>query len=134
MKKGIIIGLTLALMMTVGSLAIAKGPGNCGTGPGAMARMTPEQAQKFAQFQSDTLSLRQKMMQLRTELMVLRTQTKTDWKAVSEKEKEMVDLRIEIQKKASEAGVSGFGPGRRGGDCDNCGMGMGQRGGWRGRM
>jgi hypothetical protein len=126
MKKNIIIGLVIALTMALASVAIARG----GKGPGGMANMTPEQTQTFARFQADTLSLRQKMMQLRTELMTLRVEAKPDWKAIAGKEKEMVDVRIEIRKKAAEAGLAGFGRGGR--DCDNCGMGMGMGRGGRG--
>jgi hypothetical protein len=61
------------------------------------------------------------MLQLRTELMTLHTQTTPDWNAISAKQKEMVDVRTEIQKKASAAGLTGagFGP---------CGAGMGRMG------
>lgn len=130
MKKSIIIGLVIALTMALASVAIARGYGQCGKGPGGMANMTPEQTQTFARFQADSLSLRQKMMQLRTELMTLRVEAKPDWKAIAGKEKEMVDVRIEIRKKATEAGIAGFGRGGR--DCDNCGMGMGMGRGGRG--
>ncbi len=127
MKKGIIMGLVVLLTTAVVSVAIARGPGQCFKGPGAGTSMTQEQAQKFARFQTDTLPLRQKMMQLRTELMSLRVQEKPDWKAIAGKQKEMVDLRVEMQKRASEAGIAGFGPGfgrgrGMGSGCDDCFM------------
>jgi hypothetical protein len=75
-------------------------------------QITPEQKAKFVKFQNEILPLKQKMLQLRTELMNIRTQTPTDWNAVAAKQKEMVDVRIAIQKKASEYGFSGRGFGR----------------------
>jgi Spy/CpxP family protein refolding chaperone len=123
MKK--VIGVAVALMLVIATVtgAMAFGPGGCmGQGPGNCpqmgAAMTPEQSQKFAQFQQDTLALRQQMMQYKTELMTLRAQQNPDWKAIADKQKQMVDVRTEIQKKRAAAGLPGA-PG-----CGNCGMGM----------
>jgi Spy/CpxP family protein refolding chaperone len=129
MKKAISIGLAVVLVAALVTGAMAFGPGygmGMGKGYGMMvSNLTPEQAQKFAQFQKDVLPLRQKMLQLKTELMTLRTQTTPDWNAIAAKQKEMVDVRTEIQKKATETGITGFGPGLcRGGK----GMGMGRMG------
>lgn len=125
MKRTISIGLAVVLVAALVTGAMAFGPGyGMGKGYGMMgANLTPEQAQKFAQFQKDILPLRQKMLQLRTELMTLRTQANPDWNAIAAKQKEMVDVRTEIQKKAAEAGITGFGPGACRG-----GKGMGMRG------
>jgi predicted nucleic acid-binding Zn-ribbon protein len=84
--------------------------------------MTPEQSQKFAQFQQEILPLRQQMMQLKTELMTLRTQQNPDWKAIADKQKQMVDVRTEIQKKRAAAGLPAVG------GCGGGGCGMGMRG------
>ncbi len=121
MKKVITIGLAVTLVAALITGAMAFGPGH-GMGYGMMgANITPEEAQKFAKFQQDILPLRQKMLQLRTDLMLLRTQTNPNWDAIAAKQKEMVDLRTEIHKKASEAGITGLGLGFcRGGK----GMGM----------
>jgi Spy/CpxP family protein refolding chaperone len=127
MKKAISIALAVVLVATLVTGAMAFGPGyGMGKGYGMMAsNLTPEQAQKFAQFQKDVLPLRQKMLQLKTELMGLRTQTTPDWNAIAAKQKEMVDVRTEIQKKAAETGITGFGPG----SCKGKGMmGMGRMG------
>lgn len=105
MKKILTIVLAMALVVSVMGVALAVGPG-AGKGMGPGANLTPEQQQKFAQFQKDVLPLKQKMMALKTDLMALRAQQTTDWKAVADKEKEMVDVRTEIQKKASEAGFA----------------------------
>jgi Spy/CpxP family protein refolding chaperone len=127
MKKAISIALAVVLVATLVTGAMAFGPGyGMGKGYGMMAsNLTPEQAQKFAQFQKDVLPLRQKMLQLKAELMGLRTQTTPDWNAIAAKQKEMVDVRTEIQKKAAETGITGFGPG----SCKGKGMmGMGRMG------
>lgn len=123
MKKVIKIGLAVVFVMSIVSVAMATGSGKgMGMGHGMMGfHVSPEQTQRFADFQKETLTLRQKMLQLKTELMTLRAQTTPDWKAISEKKKEKVDVKIEIQKKASEAGIADFGHGRcKGGK----GMGM----------
>ncbi len=128
MKKVLLAGLVAALLVVVVTGAFAFGPGygqgpgaGIGTCPLATGNVTPEQEQKFAKFQTDILPLKQKMLQLRTELMNLRTQTPTDWKAVAAKQKEMVDVRTEIQKRAADSGISGAGYGA-------CGCGMGRMG------
>ena len=130
MKKGLIISLIAALALVAATVVFAAGPGY-GAGPGGGfgncpaigQQVTPEQAQKFAKFQNEILPLKQKMLQLRTELMNIRTQTPTDWNAVSAKQKEMVDVRTAIQKKAADygfggrgfgRGMGGFGPGGKG--------------------
>ena len=131
MKKGLIASLIVALVAVGVTAAFAFGPGygmGMGSGNGTCAMtggtVSPEQSQKFAKFQSDILPLKQKMLQLRTELMTLRSQTPTDWKAISAKQKEMVDVKIEIQKRAADSGFvgAGYGP---------CGYGCGDG---RGRM
>lgn len=121
MKKAISIGLAVVLVAALVTGAMAFGPGYGSS-------LTPEQAQKFAQFQKDTLPLRQKMLQLKTELMGLRTQTTPDWNAIAAKQKEMVDVRTEIQKKAAETGIAGFGPGSCKGGKGKGMMGMGRMG------
>lgn len=122
MKRTVMAGVVVALVIALAAGAMAFGPGGgMGSGPcvGTGAALSPEQAQKQAQFQRDTLALRQKMLQLRTDLMTLRAQTKPDWEAIAAKQREMVDVRTALQKKAYEAGLAG---------CGNCG-GMGMMGG-----
>jgi Spy/CpxP family protein refolding chaperone len=130
MKRGLITGLVVALVVVIVSAAFAFGPGygrgmgaGYGTCPMAGGTATPEQSQKFAKFQSDILPLKQKMLQLRTELMNLRAQTPTDWNAISAKQKEMVDVRTEIQKKAAGSGFGGIGCSGRGYGSGCMGMG-----------
>jgi len=130
MKKGLIASLIVALVAVGVTAAVAFGPGyGMGSGNGTCTMtggtVSPEQSQKFAKFQSDILPLKQKMLQFRTELMALRTQTPTDWKAISAKQKEMVDVRIEIQKHAADSGLTGFGCGKCGYGQERMGMGAG---------
>jgi len=127
-KKGLIASLIVALVAVGVTAAFAFGPGygmgmgaGSGTCPMAGGTVTPEQSQKFAKFQGDVLPLKQKMLQLRTELMTLRAQTPTDWNAISAKQKEMVDVRTEIQKRAADSGLTGAG-------CGQCGYGQGRMG------
>jgi len=118
MKKTIVLAVALVVSVTATAMAFGPGYGMGMTG----ANLTPEQTQKHTQFQKDILPLKQKMLQLKTEIMTLRTAATPDWNAIAAKQKEMVDVRTEIQKKAAEAGISGFGPGLcKGGK----GMGMG---------
>lgn len=126
MKRGLIAGLVVTLVAVAVTAAFAFGPGygqgmgaHYGICPGA-GTVAPEQSQKFARFQTDILPLKQKMLQLRTELMTLRAQTPTDWNAISAKRKEMVDVRTEIQKRAAKSGF--------GGGCGACGYGSGHMG------
>ena len=132
MKRTFIAGLAVALVAIVVTGAFAFGPGygmgqGNGNGTCAMASGTvaPEQAQKFAKFQTDILPLKQKMLQLRTDLMTLRSQTPTDWNAIAAKQKEMVDVRTEIQKRAADSGFGGMGCDMR---CGMGGMGAGRMG------
>ena len=138
MKNGMRITISaLAVAMLGGTAAWAAGPAGCGPGscgPGSCraAAADPEQAQKFAAFQQQTVELRKQMAELRTEIRTLRSQPKPDWKAISAKQKDMVDLRVELQKQAADAGVAcgGCGPG---GGCGRGGRGMGAgRMGWNG--
>lgn len=121
MKSFLSVALAVSLAMVLATGAFAFGPaggpgaggGNC---PMAGTNLTPEQQQKYTQFQNETLPLKQKMMQLRTEAKTLGAKTPTDWNALAAKEKEMVDVRIEMRKKAVESGFAG------------CGMGHGMKG------
>lgn len=130
MRKAVIASLAVILVAAVVTGAMAIGPGygrgmmGMGPGFGAGANLTPEQVQKFEQFQKEVAPLREQMFKLRTEMMTLRSQANPDWKAIADKQKAMVDVRMEIWKKAADAGV---GPGQCG-----CGMNMGARG--QGRM
>lgn len=140
MKRTTIIGLALVLTIALVTGAMAVGPcGGMGSGPRCASQtdQTSEQAQNFAKFQRETLQMRQKMMEIRTEISELRAQTGSDWKAIAEKEKQMVDIRIEMQKKAKESGIQGMGQGycgkskgcgSCGSDCDMSGCGMSGKG------
>ncbi|SPQ01863.1 conserved exported hypothetical protein [Candidatus Sulfobium mesophilum] len=120
MKKWLMISIVVAVVALTVTGARAFGPGNgmgrgaCyGTCPMAGITTTSEQSQNFAKFQSSILPLKQSMLRLKTELVTLRLQTPTDWAAVSAKQKEIIDVRTEIQKKAAESGFVGSGCGMR---------------------
>jgi hypothetical protein len=51
------------------------------------------------------------MVQLRNELWTMRSQQSPDWNAINTKQKEMVDLRTQIQKQAVDSGVASYGYG-----------------------
>lgn len=112
MRKSMIISLIIALLLIATTSAFAFGPGygrggvmgNC-----YMGNIMPEQAQKNAEFQKQILPLKQKMIALRTDLTALYAQTPPDWNAIAQKQKEMVDLRIAIQKIAADAGFPSVG-------------------------
>ncbi len=111
MRKNMIMFLIAVLLLTATS-AFAFGPGyGMGGGRGYcnLANIPPEQAQKYADFQKQILPLKQKMLALRTDLAALYAQTAPDWNAISQKQKEIVDTKIAIQKAAREAGVTGVG-------------------------
>ena len=124
MNRTLVIGLAVALVFIIAAGAMAFGPGyGMGMGPhyGAGSNLTPEQSQKFAEFQKEIVPLRQKILQLMTDVKTMHAQPTPDWKAIANKEKEIVDVRTEIHKKATEAGFSGFGTGL-------CGYGSGKTG------
>ncbi len=112
MRKYTIMSLIVALVIAASSIAFAFGPGyGMGGGRGYCnpGNIPPEQAQKYAEFQKQILPLRQKMLTLRTDLATLYAQTPSDWNAIAQKQKEIVDVKIAVQKTANEAGFIGFG-------------------------
>lgn len=124
MRKYMIISLIVVLLLTVSTGVFAFGPGygrGGGMGYCNLGNIPPEQTQKYVELQKQILPLRQKMVALKTDLAALYAQTAPDWNAIAQKQKEIVDLRIAIQRTANEAGF--IGPGRclqqnvRGGYC-----------------
>jgi len=112
MKKYAVLLLIAVLIVSVATAAYAFGPGyGMGGGRGVCnpANVPPEQAQKYAEFQKQILPLKQKMLALRTDLATLYAQTTPDWNAIAQKQKEMVDVRVEMHKRANEAGFAGIG-------------------------
>ncbi len=125
MKKLMITGLVMGMLVAGISGVYAFGPGggcdNLATGNCMnYTNLTPEQKAKMDQFQKETLPLKQQMMAKRSELMSLRLQSTPDWTAIEKKQKEMVELRTQMQKRAFDAGVFGLG-----GGCGQRGAGKG---------
>jgi len=115
MKKIAITTLALALTFVMAGSAMAwGGPGNGmrgGYGCPYSANLTPEQLQKAQAFQQEIQPLQQKRFQIRNEIRTLRTQQNPDWNAISAKQREMFELRMQIQQKAIAKGVAGQGYG-----------------------
>lgn len=102
MRKIVIIAVVaLFTVVLIGASAHAwKGKG---AGYGCLCySVDPAKTQKFY---SDTLPLRQKMLQLRGELSQLFVQPNPDWNAITKKKQEMVQLKTEMQRKAQEYGL-----------------------------
>ncbi len=109
MKKYISLIMCLAVILSLTTYAFAFGPGFGWGGGGGfcwLGNIPPEQTQKYTDFQKQILPLRQKMIELKTDLATLYSQANPDWNAIASKQKEIVDLRIEIQKRAYTAGLS----------------------------
>ncbi len=111
-----LIGMASLVGMLAFVPAYAKGPGmGPGMGPmGPGAALPPgvDQA-KVQKFCTEVKPLFQKDLELRGELMKLWAQGTPDWTAIESKEIERAKLRVEMHKKAYEAGLK-MGPGQRG--------------------
>ncbi|MCX8031461.1 MAG: hypothetical protein N3A59_07800 [Thermodesulfovibrionales bacterium] len=109
MKRIIIITITTALVIVAVNSVFAFGQGKGmigGCGCWNIPPANPELAQKYSEFQNLTLPLRQKMIALRVDLANLYSQNNPDWNAITQKQKEIAELRVEIQKRARELGIS----------------------------
>ncbi|MCX7913436.1 MAG: periplasmic heavy metal sensor [Thermodesulfovibrionales bacterium] len=109
MKKYKIPLIIIAVLLSLTTSALAFGPGfTWGGGKGFcyLSSLAPEQAQKFAELQKQLLPLRQKMLELKTDLAALYSQPNLDWNAIASKQQEITDLRIEIQKRTYAAGFT----------------------------
>lgn len=135
MKKFLIIGLVVGVVALSITAVYAFGPHfGAGTFAGGDCmgytnpNLTTEQKAKFAEFQKETLELRQKMLAKHSELATLKSQATPDLKAIAEKKKEIIDLRTQLQKKAVDAGIAGTDTGEwncpMGGPHGRGGMGM----------
>lgn len=111
MKKLLTAGLVIGILVVSITAVYAFGPhfggdafatGHCMS----YTNLTPEQKAKAEQFQKETLPVRQQLLAKHSELMTLKAQSTLDWKAIEQKKKEIVELRTQIEKRASELGVS----------------------------
>jgi peptidoglycan hydrolase CwlO-like protein len=115
MKKISMTTIVLLVALFLASSAMAWGGGGYGMRGGYdcpyAANLTPEQSQKVQAFQQEIQPLQQKIFQLRSDIWTLRAQQSPDWNTINAKQKEIVDLRTQIQKMAADRGVAGFGYG-----------------------
>jgi Spy/CpxP family protein refolding chaperone len=158
MKKIVIIGLSLILAMAlVVTVALAQGPGfgrGFGMGPGygppgnLFASLTPEQSAKIQALQQAHLQgiapLQQELLAKGTELRSLSLNPNSDPAVISAKQKEIWDLRSELQEMTNnlrlqireeltpdqQAQFDTFGPRRGMGPRTGFGPGMGPTGRW----
>lgn len=114
MKKVVLAVLMVGILAVSITRVYAFGPhGGYGSGNCAQAdcvgytNLTEEQKAKVDQFRTETLPLREQMAAKRAEMMSLRSQPNPDWNAIEKTQKEMVELRTGIQKRAFESGVQG---------------------------
>lgn len=122
MRKAIIIILvTLFAVTLIGASAYAGKGGGFGGYAGNCPLYGSVNSEKAQKFYNDTLSLRQKQLQLRGELMQLYAQPNPDWNAISQKKQEMAKIMTEFQKKAHEHGFPyGYGRMQGFGNCPRC--------------
>lgn len=114
MKKVVLTVMMVGIIAVAITGVYAFGPNaDCGSGDCAQANcmgytnLKEDQKAKVDQLRDEMLPLRQQMAAKRSELMSLRSQQNPDWTAVEKKQKEMAELRTEMQKKAFEAGIQG---------------------------
>jgi zinc resistance-associated protein len=147
MKRGkatVVVVLALALSLGLAAASWAQPGMGCGMGMGmgrGMANLTPDQAGKLfdlkKKFQDDTAGLRKQMMVKHAELGALWRAENPDQKAIEAKQKEVNDLKGQIQQKMVAfrlearkiAPNAGMGMGRGFGHGKGMGMGMGPGGG-----
>jgi hypothetical protein len=129
MKRTIIAGIAALLVLGVVASASAFGPGygrfGCGLSQGYPGAYTQEQAQNVERFRAESAPLIERMFQLKSELWTLRNEQSPDWNAISAKQREMFDLRMQVQQRAVDAGIAGYAAGQCG-----FGRGMGRNMAW----
>lgn len=140
MKKAL---LTTALILSLGMIGIhqagAQGPGGgpygggadcckgAGDGPAAVQVLDEETTKKFDAFRAETVELRKEMAIKRAEMRALMGAEKPDEERAGKIAGQIFDLRTQLQAKADQIGIEGFGPGFGGGrgGCGGPGGGKG---------
>jgi hypothetical protein len=110
MRRIGIVVLVVALVAGVVAVAGARGWGY-GQGYGMMA---PQNQEVMAKFMQDTLALRQQLAAKNMEMRTLWIQPGADKAKLDALGKEIEDLRMQLSKKAAEAGLGNYGPRMRG--------------------
>jgi Spy/CpxP family protein refolding chaperone len=102
-KMSLAVVLALAISLGLAASSWARPGGGMGCGMMGAMNLTPDQAGKFfdlkEKFHSDTAELRKKMMVGRAELAALWKAEKPDEKAIQAKQKELNDIRGQMQQK-----------------------------------
>ena len=124
--------LAAALIATLGMVGIQQagargpggygGPGDCwqGRGGAAVQTMDEKTLKKYDAFRADTTELRKEMAVKRAQMSALMHSDNPDEGKAGDIAATLFDLRTQMQAKADEVGLQGFGPGY-GRGCDGPG-------------
>ena len=115
MRKGVIASLVVALGLILVSSVYAYFPGG---GPGdCLFRMDRSGSEDFRDYQKQILPLRDELVNKKGELHREFSKPTLDRDRIAKIQKEIIDIRTEILKKADEAGLTAWkGDSRRCGD------------------
>ncbi len=112
MKKGVWIGLILAVSLVLIATAYAHYPGK-GYGSGWFHNADTD-IESVEKFQRDTLPLRDELISKRFEIRKEFSKEKPDLDRIATLKKEIVDIKTKIRKKAEEAGLPAWKDGKIG--------------------
>lgn len=117
MKKIALIVVVTVMVVLAGSAVYAFGPGGgCGTcfmgGPNTT---TPIDIEKAKKFQQETVSHREQMWLKKIEIQNEYSKPTPDLNRIAALQKEMIDIRTQIQTAAQKNGLPAMGPGMKGG-------------------
>ena len=101
MRKGVVFVLVFAAALMFVSAVYAYLPGD-GHGKNLFCNVDPEKARKF---QKETLSLRDQLITKKLEVRKLFTERHPDRDKIATLQKEIIDIRTTIMKKADESGM-----------------------------
>lgn len=133
MKKLLVAAALIASLGMVGIQQVAaRGPGGCGgpqdcwqnRGGAAVQTMDAETLKKHDAFRAETTVLRKEMAVKRAQMRALMHSENPDEAKAGDIAARLFDLRTQMQAKADQAGLQGFGPGY-GRGCDGSGGGQG---------
>lgn len=134
MKKVLVATALVATLAIIGiQQAGAYGPGECWQNRGGAPGQTldKETLKKYEAFRTETAEIRKEMTIKRAQMQALMQGDNPDADRAGELASTLFDLRTQIQAKADDAGLQGFGPGY-GRDCNGPGDCYRGRGGGQG--